>query len=163
VRHSEVRPRRPSTSPKGGSRIVARVETVAKGASVDAVVTDWASMGCRRPERSLCYGKISRYKDSNHKNQPLSPNLRRKISILVSAFRSLSKITVVMSSSPKVGRRLALRADYGSDGNSGAVTLLRKPRLRPAESLLALSSETAKKFAVARRCNTFCNTTNLNY
>jgi hypothetical protein len=30
-----------------------------------------ASMGCRRPERSLRYGKISRYKDSNHKNQPL--------------------------------------------------------------------------------------------
>jgi hypothetical protein len=30
-----------------------------------------ASMGCRRPERSLRYGKISRYKDSNHKNQPV--------------------------------------------------------------------------------------------
>ena len=29
------------TSLKGGSRIVARVETVAKGANVDAVVTDW--------------------------------------------------------------------------------------------------------------------------
>lgn len=28
---------------KGGSRIVARVETVAKGANVDAVATDWGS------------------------------------------------------------------------------------------------------------------------
>jgi len=32
-------------SPKGGSRIVARVETVAKGARVDAVVTDWGIDG----------------------------------------------------------------------------------------------------------------------
>ena len=29
------------TSLKGGGRIVARMETVAKGANVDAVVTDW--------------------------------------------------------------------------------------------------------------------------
>ena len=29
------------TSSKGGSRIVARVETLAKGANVDALVTDW--------------------------------------------------------------------------------------------------------------------------
>jgi hypothetical protein len=29
------------TSLKGGGRIVARGETVAKGANVDAVVTDW--------------------------------------------------------------------------------------------------------------------------
>ena len=29
------------TSLEGGSRIVARVEAVARGANVDAVVTDW--------------------------------------------------------------------------------------------------------------------------
>ena len=39
------------TSLKGGGRIVARVETVAKGANVDAVVTDWGVAefgGCTR-------------------------------------------------------------------------------------------------------------------
>jgi acyl-CoA hydrolase len=46
----------PSTSPKGGSRIVARVETVTTPrADVDAVVTEWGVAelrGCTLSERA---------------------------------------------------------------------------------------------------------------
>jgi hypothetical protein len=44
------------TSSKGGSRIVARVETLAKGANVDAVVTN--SGVCRRDGRVASLGGV---------------------------------------------------------------------------------------------------------
>jgi hypothetical protein len=52
VRHYEAGPAGHPDLTQGGRRIVARVETVAKGANVDAVVTDW---GVRRRD-----GRVAR-------------------------------------------------------------------------------------------------------
>ena len=63
MRLYEVGPAVIPTPLKGGGRIVARVETVAKGANVDAVVTDWGVAEFRtrvRGEKVLCRSDFSR-------------------------------------------------------------------------------------------------------
>jgi hypothetical protein len=161
VRHYEVRSRRPSQPhlrAAAGSLLVWKPWL--REQAWMPLLPIGASMGLPTPERSLCYGKISRYKDSNHKNQPrvCQPKPEPETQNLDIGFRPPGAVRKLLSSC----HRRPGSADVWLCEQITVATGIPEPSpcfgsrgCARRKAFWHCRLKTAKGFAVAHRCNTF--------